>query len=697
MKVKLLLLISILLMLPVISSAQIVGSDATEITVEKSGQLEKAIKKANAQNAKKIRISSSEKNRYLELNEKDLKVLLGLSQLEELYLNVRIDLIAGYHYNAWTGKSSQDDLQITNEKFPNIKILGIGKNAVSLSPNQFNLKVQGLLLEADVNTFPDGVTFDELYLVSEPYVPEHKVYSEDERITRIIPATNTGKLENFLKYRLRFAGLEADEPALIDEFRKCHSVHVNSLDNLDTDLWDKLMFGIVYVHNGSDVKKYLVDYNRLTSEDDKDLTKYYGILPLALSNCSLDTIKLPDTQEALGEYFFYNVTANVLDLNKVKAIGQKAFYKSHIKELYIPATVQDINQYAFKGFGNDSEISTVFMEGEYAPSIGSAYDYRDIQFIIPKGSRKNYEIGEWKKLKVLEDGATTNFAFDVKQPGTLASLLTDEIRKDVTSLKLRGILYSEDIKLLEECLNLKYLDISETFIAQSPKELKEKQEESEYLAQMFVNMGVIAQSEYEHYRMSTTDNLQVQLLAKLGEMAKNQKITSDPNCQLPRLGDTHVEELILPLQLQKVVAGHNMIPKTLKKMTLPPDLKEFSIYPHIDLTEIVLPSAVKSIKLLGSNIGYDNLQLIDMSACENPSIEIEGDYNKPLTIKFPETYTNLKVKIGGYQPVNAYFKRRELSGYFFNYKSEESTIYIPRGSRAGYSSLVQKGYKVVEQ
>lgn len=54
MKVKLLLLISILLMLPVISSAQIVGSDATEITVEKSGQLEKAIKKANAQNAKKL-------------------------------------------------------------------------------------------------------------------------------------------------------------------------------------------------------------------------------------------------------------------------------------------------------------------------------------------------------------------------------------------------------------------------------------------------------------------------------------------------------------------------------------------------------------------------------------------------------------------------------------------------------------------
>lgn len=697
MKVRILLFITVLLMQPLRGLAQFVGSDVTEITVEKSGQLEKAIKKANAQNAKKIRISSSEKNRYLELNEKDLKVLLGLSQLEELYLNVRIDLIAGYHYNAWTGKSSQDDLQITNEKFPNIKILGIGKNAASLSPNQFNLKVQGLLLEADVNTFPDGVTFDELYLVSEPYVPEHKVYSEDERITRIIPATNTGKLEDFLENRLRFVRLEPETPALIDEFLQCHSVHVNSLDNLDTRLCEKLMFGIVYVHNGSDVKKYLVDYNRLTSDEERDLTKYYGILPMALSNCSFDTLKLPDTQEALGEYFFYNVTANVLDLNKVKAIGQKAFYKSHIKELYIPATVQDINQYAFKGFDNDSEISTVFMEGEYAPSIGSAYDYRDIQFIIPKGSRKNYEIGEWKKLKVLEDGATTNYTFDVKQPGTLASLLTDEIRKDVTSLKLRGILYSEDIKLLEECLNLKYLDISETFIAQSPKELKEKQEESEYLAQMFMNMGVIAQSEYEHYRMSTTDNLQVQILAKLGEMAKNQKIKSDPNCQLPILGDTHVEELILPLQLQKVVAGKGMIPETIKKITLPPDLKEFSIYPNRNLTEIVLPSSVQSFKLLYSNLGYDNLQLIDMSACENPSIEIEGDFKKLLTIKFPESYTKMRVGMHDNPPINAYFKGRELSGHFSCNRASESTIYIPRGSRAGYSTLIQNGYKVIEQ
>lgn len=672
MKLKTFLLISVQLLMPFTGQAQFIDSNVTEIIVEKSGKLEGALKKANALNAKKLSIKEPEGNPITaKLNEKDLFVLAGMSQLEELYLDIDIDDSGSYKYTSKNGK-------ITNANFPNLKIIGIGDETRGDIYGLFHLKVQSLVTKGGRTSLPEGISFDDIY---------------------ITPAYN-GELEDYLNYRRRIAENYDEFSAIltsVDTNNKTFSIHVKSLNNLDDELCKQMFPGIVYVHNGSEVKKYLVDYNRLASDEDKDLTKYDGILPTALNNCSFDTLRLPDTQKTLGECFFYNVTANVLDLNKVTAIGQKAFYKSHVKELHIPATVQDINNYAFMGFDNDSEISTVYMEGEYAPSIGSAYNYRDIQFIIPKGTRSNYDLGEWKKLKVLEDGATTNYTFDVKEPGTLASLLTDEIIQNITSLKLRGILYSDDIKLLEKCLNLKYLDISETFIAQSPKELKEKQEESEYLAQMFMNMGVIAQSEYEHYRMSTTDNLQVQILAKLGEMAKNQKIKSDPNCQLPILGDTHVEELILPLQLQKVVAGKGMIPETIKKITLPPDLKEFSIYPNRNLTEIVLPSSVKSIKLLGSNIGYDNLQLIDMSACENPSIEIEGDYNKPLTIKFPETYTNLKVEIGGYQPVNAYFKGRELSGYFYCTKSQESTIFIPRGSRAGYSKPIQDGCKVVEQ
>lgn len=673
MKSKSFLMILMLLILPFVGLAQSpYGDDVVEIVVEKGGQLQSKFKKANALQAKKVFINGKDGEK-VELNEKDLKFLLGMNQLEELYLNVTTEGAIGFHYNGFSGNSRQEDLKITNSRFPNLKLIGIGKNAGSGFYKLFDLKVNGMVVEKFSGMFQDGIIYENLYLLSEPDSYGHDGY------------------EGFLEYQRRC--IEADIDNSEEARLRIHSIHTGSLDWLNSALSRILNPAVIYVHNGSDSKKYLANYQSLLYDEDKDLTKYDGILPMALSNCSFDTLKLPDAQEALGESFFYNVTANVLDLNKVKTIGNDAFCKSHIKELHIPATVQDISGSAF----DESEISTVYMEGEYAPSIGSAYNYRDIQFIIPKGTRSNYDLGEWKKLKVLEDGATTNYTFDVKEPGTLVSLLTDEIIQNVTSLKLRGILYSDDIKLLEKCLNLKYLDISETFIAQSPKELKEKQEESEYLAQMFVNMGVIAQSEYEHYRMSTTDNLQVQLLAKLGEMAKNQKITSDPNCQLPQLGDTHVEELILPLQLQRVVAGHNMIPKTLKKMTLPPDLKEFSIYPHIDLTEIVLPSSVKSIKLLGSNIDYDNLQLIDMSACENPSIEIEGDYNKPLTIKFPETYTTLKVTIGGYNPVNAYFKGRELSGYFYCTKSQESTIYIPRGSRAGYSKPIQDGCKVVEQ
>lgn len=676
MKSKSFLMILILLILPFMGLAQSpYGNDVVEIVIEKGGQLESNLKKANALNTKKLSIISSGKYSSV-LNEKDFTFLSGMNQLEELYIDVDID---GNKFNTY--KFQQKHGKLSNVNFPNLKKFGFGENPRGEVQDLFQLKVQGLVIDGDETYFPRGISFEDVYIISKPDVSGSRGFLDEYNNWLVLDADD---------YRDHYTRLE-------DPYRqKVHSIHVSSRDWLNSKVCEKLNPAVIYIHTGQGVEKYLANYNSLLYEADKDLTQYDGILSAALTNTTFGSLRIPDKQTTIGDRFFDNVTVNSINLNNVKAIGKNAFYGSHIKEIHIPSTVQDIDKDAF----NNSEITTIYMDGEYAPAISSNYpseSFGNIQFIIPKGSKGNYNIGAWKKLRVLEDGASTTYAFEVAEPGTLASLLTDDIKKNVVSLKLRGVLFSDDIKILEDCPNLRSLDLAETFIAQSPKEVKEKQETSDYLAGIFMNMGVIAQSEFEHDRISTTDNMQVQYLAKLGEMAKNQTIESDPNCQMPILGKTKIEELVLPLQLQKVVDGYGMYPRNLKKITLPPDLKEFSIYPHKTLTEIILPSSVQSIKIMNSNPSYENLQSIDMSACENPSIEIEGKFEKSLTIKFPETYTNLKANIGGYQPVNAYFKGRELSGYFFNYKTEESTIYIPRGSRAGYSSLIQKGYKVVEE
>lgn len=679
-------MIFILLIMPAYGFAQSpYDEDVVEVIVEKGGKLENALKKANALGAKKLFINSHASKR-VELNEKDLKFLLGMSHLEELYLNATTEGAVGYKYNAYSGKSSQEDLKLTNSRFPNIQIIGIGENAANGWYKLFDLDVKGLVLYGESSKFPQGISFDDLYIISQPndYFKDYSIIDNDGNwITK--PDVNWGK----------------DFSRLIDSDRlKIHSIHVKSRNWLNAEICRSLNPAVIYIHNDNKTEKYLANYNSNLHEEDKDLSQYDGILLAALSNTTFNSITLPDNQDEIGDRFFNNLSSNNVDLNKVRTIGKNAFYGSHIKEVYIPATVQDIDEKAF----DNSEIGTVFLEGKYAPAINVSYvpeGFENIQFIIPKGTKKNYNIGVWKQLRVLEDGASTDFAFDVKEPGTLASLLTDDIKQSVVSLKLRGILYSDDIKLLEDCPNLTHLDISETFIVQSPKELKEKQETSDYLAGLFMNMGVIAQSEFEHDRMSTTDNLQVQFLAKLGEMARNEKIESDPNCQVPDLHKTSIQELRLPIQLGKV--NYKAFPKNLKKVVLPPYLKEFEASPYTMLSEIVLPSSVRSINIKSSNIKYKDLQTIDLSACINPKIELDAQFEKLETLKLPESYVpesyngGKRLQVSSSIPLHVYFKGRELiGGLRLSAPYNKVRIYIPKGSRAGYSSFISDGFEITE-
>lgn len=676
MKSKSFLMILILLILPFVGLAQSpYGDDVVEIVIEKGGQLQSKFKKANALQAKKVFINGKDGEK-VELNEKDLKFLLGMNQLEELYLNVTTEGAIGYHYNGFSGKSRQEDLKITNSRFPNLKIIGIGKNAESGFYKLFDLKVNGMVVEKFSGMFQDGIIYENLYLLSEPDSYGHDGY------------------EGFLEYQRKC--LEADIDNSEEARLRIHSIHTGSLDWLNSALSRILNPAVIYVHNGSDSEKYLANYQSLLYDEDKDLTQYESILLGALTNSSFDTLTLPDKQEVVGDRFFNNVTVNSINLNNVKAIGENAFYGSHIKEIHIPSNVQDIDKEAF----NNSEIEVIYMEGEYAPSINYSdlpESMRNIQFIIPKGSRKNYELGVWKKLRVIEDGASANFAFDVKEPGTLASLLTDDIKKDVVSLKLRGVLYSEDIKLLEDCPNLRFLDLAETFIAQSPKELKEKQETAEYLLGVFMGMGGIAQSEYEHNRMSTTDNLQIQYLAKLAEMAKDHKVQSDPNCQVPNLENAKIEEVILPLQLSEV--DYRVFPVGLKKITLPPDLKKVSGASRACLKELILPASVQSCTIGGSK----KLEIIDLSACIDLKISLDASFDNLKTLKLPENYSpeifngSKVIQVSTSTPINVYFKGRELIGHFNLLAPEGSKIFIPKGSRAGYSALVDGSHEVIEQ
>ena len=211
MKLKTFLLISVQLLMPFTGQAQFIDSNVTEIIVEKSGKLEGALKKANALNAKKLSIKEPEGNPITaKLNEKDLFVLAGMSQLEELYLDIDIDDSGSYKYTSKNGK-------ITNANFPNLKIIGIGDETRGDIYGLFHLKVQSLVTKGGRTSLPEGISFDDIY---------------------ITPAYN-GELEDYLNYRRRIAENYDEFSAIltsVDTNNRTFSIHVKSLNNLDDEL-----------------------------------------------------------------------------------------------------------------------------------------------------------------------------------------------------------------------------------------------------------------------------------------------------------------------------------------------------------------------------------------------------------------------------------------------------------------------------
>lgn len=620
--------------------------DVTKILIEKAGQLEKLLKEANAQNTTKLSLISNSPK--ASLNEKDLLVLSKMSQLEELYIKVDI---ADAKYLA------KYDV-ISNKQFPNLKTLGVKlKKAIehldytSEYPSGFsvfNLRAEKFEIDGIDHyafTVPKNVKFDNLFIASEP--TRRRNFSEKKTYGDL-----DNGIQNWLtRFDYHVTERRINSPATI------RSIHVKDIGWLDVKDLD-FNPAIIYVDNN----KYLANYNSKLSAEDKKFTQYQGILPMALMNSHFSTIKLPDSQKIVPEDFFRYVTADKVDLGNVIQIEKDAFREATIKELIIPASIQTIDGQAF----SKENVRTVIMKGEYAPSISGWCGFKDVQFIIPSGSKKNYELGAWKEVAVLEDGAKTEYSFTIDMPGIISAYLTKEIVGSVVSLKIRGLIDSDDIEYLKKCLNLKKLDLSEAFIIYSQNKANNKQSVLDALYNDFM------------------------------DEVEAKQIQPSNSCKCPDLKGVHLEELILPEALKKVLGIY--LPSTLTKLILPPNAKEIEM-DDTNIKELILPASTEYFEIEYTS---PNLRVIDMSACTNPKIYIkECSLPNLQTIRMPK-YNNKNSRIGGFRSnrvVNIYFQDRELpDGFGFDmtkYNVKVANVYIPKGTRAGYGKV--SGYNIVEQ
>ena len=193
---------------------------------------------------------------------------------------------------------------------------------------------------------------------------------------------------------------------------------------------------------------------------------------------------------------------------------------------------------------------------------------------------------------------------EVKQPSSVLSVLPLEIMPKLDSLTIIGILDENDIKALENCTSLKYLNLKETYTTLSQAEQRKRNAEQQFLQGMFQAMGELSEAKYRNGEISTTDNLQVQLFTELAKGSNNVKKAS-VGCVIPLkafCGLQNLETVILPSRASEIESKAFMECPKLKNVVLPPFLSiigrgAFSFCPN--LQTIQFPASLTSIG------GYD--------------------------------------------------------------------------------------------
>ena len=323
----------------------------------------------------------------------------------------------------------------------------------------------------------------------------------------------------------------------------------------------------------------------------------------------------------------------------------------------------------------------------------------------------------------------------LEKPNSILSVFPIDLLSQIDSLTIVGFMYETDLKILEECKQLRYLDLSKTYITYSPAKVKEMETNAQYLKSLFQFMGVAADAKYNDYQMSTLDYAYVKGFSKL--MADGVVSKADDGCLIPMRSMCNMaklETLILPTRAYKIEAHSFMNCKALKTVKLPPYLKVIGtggFYGCRNLRNIDFP---KTLTTIGSghiegvlegegSFMSSGIKKFDFSKCT-----FTGNYGKnmwyfklfecqPEEIRLPSgvervhIYARLnKTSMTVYVPASVKMIDIEanvpstvhfaspIPPKYDTYKFESnSTFYVPKGSITAYYSTFGNTYKYIEE
>jgi hypothetical protein len=325
----------------------------------------------------------------------------------------------------------------------------------------------------------------------------------------------------------------------------------------------------------------------------------------------------------------------------------------------------------------------------------------------------------------------------LEKPNSILSALPSDILPKIDSLTIIGFMYETDLKVLGDCQNLRYLDLSKSYITYSPEKQKEIAAEGQYMASLFKFMGEAADAKFNNYEMGVLDHAYVKGFAKLMEQSYNVK-DADDGCIIPTYAMCNMmklETLILPTRASKIGGQTFKNCKALKHVKLPPYLKAIgsgAFYGCESLESIDFPASLTTIGRAHTDGVLEGegsfmktgLKKIDLSKCS-----FEGNYNrftwylklkecpnmqeikfpsgverihlgarqnkKSLTFYVPSTTTILDVEVN--VPLTIHFVSPTPPRYDTYKIPENSTVYVPKGSMTAYYSAYGNSNKYIEE
>lgn len=238
---------------------------------------------------------------------------------------------------------------------------------------------------------------------------------------------------------------------------------------------NKFSYSILRIMENDEVyiQKWNKNYGKEYLESVKELNELIHFKNLS------GTISLPKVKKLPNFCFMESPGLREVILENVEEIDYCAFQKTSVHSLVLPSTIKKLHRDAFSG-----NIRTVEFLGTTPPHLNAKNDedwiYKDICFIVPKGSLQNYKTGIWGKLKVREKGFNPDVTINCTQPGTFSSYLTPEVINNTDNLVVTGTVYDTEKDLVKKIKWLKNVDWSGVTVVKSPETIAaEKKAEQE--------------------------------------------------------------------------------------------------------------------------------------------------------------------------------------------------------------------------